>query len=111
MPACTLSMYQIQSYCLAETLAPLTKYSLQNYQQVCCNGKHGSLHAPCPVNTTLSFPVISSHKLKKHILAIIPPFYEIGTSVDRATAQQNIEKALNNGNFMFCSYGVTVSFS
>src|SRR5260370_2795456 len=50
------------------------------------------------------------HKLKKHILAIVPPYYGIGSSVERATAQQNIEKALNNGNFTFCSYGVTVSF-
>src|SRR5260370_23487361 len=50
------------------------------------------------------------HKLKKHILAIIPPYYGIGTNVDGATAQQNIDKALNNRNFMFCSYDVTVSF-
>src|SRR5260370_37445532 len=50
------------------------------------------------------------HKLKKHILAIIPPYYGIRTNVDRATAQQNVDKALNNGNFTFHSYDVTVSF-
>ena len=29
---------------------------------------------------------------------------------DRTTVQQNIEKALENGNFVFCSYDVTVCF-
>src|SRR5258705_7598180 len=50
------------------------------------------------------------HKLKKHLLATIPPFYGAGMGTDRTTVQQNIEKALKNRNFMFCSYDVTVSF-
>src|SRR5258707_15158775 len=50
------------------------------------------------------------HKLKKHLLAAIPPFYGAGMGTDRTTVQQNIEKALENGNFVFCSYDVTVCF-
>src|SRR5258707_9010423 len=50
------------------------------------------------------------HKLKKHLLAAIPPFYGAGLGSDRTTVQQNIEKALENRNFMFCSYDVTACF-
>src|SRR5260221_1810072 len=50
------------------------------------------------------------HKLKKHLLAAIPPFYGAGMGTDRTTVQQNIEKALENGNFAFHSYDVTVCF-
>src|SRR5258705_10196858 len=50
------------------------------------------------------------HKLKKHLLAAIPPFYGAGMGTNRTTVQQNIEKALENGNFMFCSYDVTICF-
>src|SRR5260221_11598301 len=50
------------------------------------------------------------HKLKKHLLAAIPPFYGAGMGTNRTTVQQNIEKALKNGNFVFCSYDVTVFF-
>src|SRR5260221_144061 len=50
------------------------------------------------------------HKLKKHLLATIPPFYGAGMGTNRTTVQRNIEKALENGNFMFHSYDVTVCF-
>ncbi len=71
---------------------------------------HFMLHALLTLLSQFSHDIKSwRHKLKKHILAIIPPFYGIGISVDRATAQQNVEKALNNGNFTFHSYDVTVS--
>src|SRR5258708_30651368 len=52
------------------------------------------------------------HKLKKHLLAAIPPFYGAGMGNNRTTVQQNIniEKALENGNFVFCSYDVTICF-
>src|SRR5260221_2272958 len=50
------------------------------------------------------------HKLKKHLLAAIPPFYGAGMGTNRTTVQWNIEKALKNGNFMFCSYDVTICF-
>src|SRR5258705_13613312 len=52
------------------------------------------------------------HKLKKHLLAAIPPFYGAGMGTNRTTVQQNIniEKALENGNFVFCSYDVTICF-
>src|SRR5258705_9376146 len=50
------------------------------------------------------------HKLKKHLLAAIPPFYGAGMGTNRTTVQQNIEKALENGNFAFHSYDVTISF-
>src|SRR5260221_10391498 len=50
------------------------------------------------------------HKLKKHLLAAIPPFYGAGMGTDRTTVQWNIEKALKNWNFAFCSYDVTVCF-
>src|SRR5258707_2126886 len=50
------------------------------------------------------------HKLKKHLLAAIPPFYGAGMGTDRTTVQWNIEKALENGNFVFCSYDVTICF-
>ncbi len=50
------------------------------------------------------------HKLKKHLLAAILPFYEAGMGTDRTTVQQNIEKALDNENFTFCSHDVTVRF-
>ena len=50
------------------------------------------------------------HKLKKHLLATIPPFYGAGMGTDRTTVQQNIEKALENRNFAFCSYDVTICF-
>src|SRR5258708_23408544 len=50
------------------------------------------------------------HKLKKHLLAAIPPFYGAGMGTDRTTVQWNIEKALKNGNFAFCSYDVTICF-
>src|SRR6266478_7762838 len=50
------------------------------------------------------------HKLKKHLLAAIPPFYGAGMGTDRTTVQQNIEKALKNGNFAFHSYDVTICF-
>src|SRR5258707_4180703 len=49
------------------------------------------------------------HKLKKHLLATVPPFYGAGMGTDRTTVQQNIEKALENRNFAFCSYDVTIS--
>src|SRR5258707_14923149 len=51
------------------------------------------------------------HKLKKHLLAAIPPFYGAGMGTDRTTVQQKIEKALENRNFVFCSYAVTSCFS
>src|SRR5258707_1631923 len=50
------------------------------------------------------------HKLKKHLLATIPPFYGAGMGTDRTTVQWNIEKALENRNFAFCSYDVTICF-
>src|SRR5260370_58684 len=50
------------------------------------------------------------HKLKKHLLAAIPPFYGAGMGTDRTTVQWNIEKALENGNFTSCSYDVTICF-
>src|SRR5260370_19175440 len=50
------------------------------------------------------------HKLKKHLLAAIPPFYGAGMGTNRTTVQQNIEKALKNGNFAFHSYDVTICF-
>src|SRR5258705_7768425 len=50
------------------------------------------------------------HKLKKHLLATIPPFYGAGMGTDRTTVQQNIEKALENRNFTFHSYDVTICF-
>src|SRR5258705_6935095 len=50
------------------------------------------------------------HKLKKHLLAAIPPFYGAGMGTNRTTVQWNIEKALKNGNFAFCSYDVTICF-
>src|SRR6266436_3738471 len=50
------------------------------------------------------------HKLKKHLLATVPPFYGAGMGTDRTTVQQNIEKALKNGNFTFHSSDVTVCF-
>ncbi len=50
------------------------------------------------------------HKLKKHLLAAVPPFYGAGMGTDRTTVQQNIEKALENRNFAFCSYDVTICF-
>src|SRR5258708_6448901 len=50
------------------------------------------------------------HKLKKHLLAAIPPFYGAGMGTDRTTVQWNIEKALKNRNFVFCSYDVTICF-
>ncbi len=50
------------------------------------------------------------HKLKKHLLATIPPFYGAGMGTNRTTVQRNIEKALENGNFTFRSYDVTVCF-
>src|SRR5258705_5078339 len=50
------------------------------------------------------------HKLKKHLLAAIPPFYGAGMGTNRTTVQQNIEKALENGNFAFHSYDVTICF-
>src|SRR6266404_8812437 len=52
----------------------------------------------------------SRHKLKKHLLATIPPFYGAGMGTNRTTVQQNIEKALKNGNFAFHSYDVTICF-
>ena len=51
------------------------------------------------------------HKLKKHLLIHIPPFYGIGSSIEREVAQKNIELALKNGNFAFWSYEVMVSAS
>src|SRR5258708_6536037 len=50
------------------------------------------------------------HKLKKHLLATVPPFYGAGMGTARTTVQQHIENALKNGNFMFHSYDVTISF-
>src|SRR5258708_7065823 len=50
------------------------------------------------------------HKLKKHLLATIPPFYGAGMGTNRTMVQRNIEKALKNGNFAFCSYDVTICF-
>src|SRR5260221_5980411 len=50
------------------------------------------------------------HKLKKHLLATIPPFYGAGIGTNRTTVQWNSEKALENGNFVFHSYDVTISF-
>src|SRR5260221_5193827 len=50
------------------------------------------------------------HKLKKHLLATIPPFYGAGMGTDRTTVQWNIEKALENRNFTFHSYDVTICF-
>src|SRR5258708_2546700 len=50
------------------------------------------------------------HKLKKHLLATIPPPSGAGMGTDRTTVQQNIEKALENRNFAFCSYDVTICF-
>src|SRR5258708_16109148 len=50
------------------------------------------------------------HKLKKHLLAAIPPFYGAGMGTNRTTVQQNIEKALENGNFTFRSYDATICF-
>src|SRR5258708_9008252 len=50
------------------------------------------------------------HKLKKHLLAAVPPFYGAGMGTDRTTVQRNIEKAVENGNFVFCSYDVTICF-
>src|SRR5260221_4067690 len=50
------------------------------------------------------------HKLKKHLLATIPPFCGAGMGTDRTTVQRNIEKALENRNFMFHSYDVTIFF-
>src|SRR5258708_24608698 len=50
------------------------------------------------------------HKLKNQLLAAVPPFYGAGMGTNRTTVQWNIEKVLENGNFVFCSYDVTVSF-
>src|SRR6266481_2806554 len=50
------------------------------------------------------------HKLKKHLLAAVPPFYGAGMGTNRTTVQRNIEKALENRNFVFCSYDVTICF-
>src|SRR5258707_7156237 len=50
------------------------------------------------------------HKLKKHLLAAIPPFYGAGMGTNRTTVQRNIEKALENRNFAFHSYDVTICF-
>src|SRR5258708_20535565 len=50
------------------------------------------------------------HKLKKHLLATVPPFYGAGMGTDSTTVQWNIEKALKNGNFAFRSYDVTIFF-
>ncbi len=50
------------------------------------------------------------HKLKKHLLATVPPFYGAGMGTNRTTVQWNIEKALKNGNFAFYSYDVTICF-
>ncbi len=50
------------------------------------------------------------HKLKKHLLATVPPFYGAGMGTNRTTVQWNIEKALENRNFAFCSYDVTICF-
>src|SRR5258705_4442554 len=50
------------------------------------------------------------HKLKKHLLATIPPFYGAGMGTNRTTVQRNIEKALKNRNFAFRSYDVTICF-
>src|SRR6266436_6515836 len=38
------------------------------------------------------------------------PFYGAGMGTDRTTVQRNIEKALENRNFAFCSYDVTICF-
>ncbi len=51
------------------------------------------------------------HKLKKHLLIHIPPFYGIGSSIEREVTQKNVELALKHGNFAFQSYEVTVSAS
>ncbi len=50
------------------------------------------------------------HKLKKHLLATIPPFCGAGMGTDRTTVQRNIEKALENRNFTFWSYDATICF-
>src|SRR5258708_11237848 len=50
------------------------------------------------------------HKLKKHLLVTIPPFYGAGMATNRTTLQWNIEKALKNRNFVFHSYDVTICF-
>ena len=41
------------------------------------------------------------HKLKKHLLHVVPPFYGIGSSVNGGVAQNNVELALKSGNFAF----------
>src|SRR5260221_3552312 len=38
------------------------------------------------------------------------PFYGAGMGTDRTTVQWNMEKALENANFVFCSYDVTICF-
>src|SRR5258708_15136934 len=50
------------------------------------------------------------HKLKKHLLAAVPPFYGAAIGTNRTTVKWNIEKALENGNFVFHSYDVIVCF-
>src|SRR5260221_14518993 len=50
------------------------------------------------------------HKLKKHLLATVPPFYGAGMSTDRTTVQRNIEPALGNGNVVLYSDDVTICF-
>ncbi len=49
------------------------------------------------------------HKLKRHLLTVIPPFYSIGSSVDRGVTKDNVDQVLMNGNFAFQSYNVMVS--
>ena len=51
------------------------------------------------------------HRLKKHLLHVISPFYGIGSSVNGGVAQNNVELALKSSNFAFQSYNVTVSRS
>src|SRR5258708_23102354 len=61
-----------------------------------------------PRSTLFPYTTLFRSKLKKHLLAAIPPFYGTGMGTDRTTVQQNIEEALKNRNFTFCSYDVTV---
>src|SRR5258707_14978710 len=69
------------------------------------------LHTPLTLLSQFACDIKSwRHKLKKHLLAAVPPFYGAGMGTDRTTVQQNIEKALENRNFTFCSYDVTICF-
>src|SRR5258708_2879768 len=57
--------------------------------------------------------MISSHgdtNSRSTCWLLFPPFYGAGMGTDRTTVQWNIEKALENGNFAFHSYDVTISF-